>query len=186
MTEPVKKPKAPAKPRTSAASAAKAAAAEAGARASARAKKPAAAAAEAAAPAPDPTAARLAAALATAQRIAAVAQDKLAEDVLLLDMSEFCSFTDAFVIASGRTTRQVKAIADEVLEKLRQEQRLFARSVAGERDADWIVIDFVDVVVHVFTPEQRQFYRLEELWSDVPRVAVEAPAAAPEPAPNPA
>lgn len=114
----------------------------------------------------------------TARRIAAIAQDKLAEDVLILDMREFCSFTDAFVIASGRNPRQVKSIVDEVLEKMRQEQRLIARSVAGERDADWIVVDFVDVVVHVFTPEQRQYYRLEELWSDVPRVELDASDAA--------
>ncbi len=108
-----------------------------------------------------------------ALRIAQLADDKLAEDVVLLDMREFCSFTDYFLIATGRNTRQVKGIYDEVLLKMRQESRLFARGVAGETEADWIVIDFIDIVVHVMTPEQRTFYRLEELWSDVPRVAVE-------------
>lgn len=114
-------------------------------------------------------------ALAYAQRIAGIALDKLAEDVLILDMHELSTFTDAFVIASGRNPRMVKSIADEITIKMRQEHRLIARSIAGERDADWIVIDFIDVVVHVFTPEQRQFYRLEELWGDVPRIPVDEP-----------
>jgi ribosome-associated protein len=116
--------------------------------------------------------------LETAQRIAAIAQDKLAEDVLILDMREFCSFTDYFVIASGRNARQVKGIFDETLVKLKQESRLIPRAIAGEREADWIVIDYIDVVVHVFTPEQRAYYRLEELWSDVPRVELDASDAA--------
>lgn len=116
--------------------------------------------------------------LAQAQRIAAVALDKLAEDVVILDMREMCSFTDYFVIATGRNTRLVKAIHDEILLKLKQEERLIARGVAGEREADWIVIDYVDIVVHIFTPEQRSFYRLEDLWADVPRIAVDAITAA--------
>lgn len=114
----------------------------------------------------------------TAQRIAAIAQDKLAEDVLILDMREFCSFTDYFVIASGRNARQVKGIFDEIVVKLKHESRLIPRAIAGEREADWIVIDYIDVVVHVFTPEQRAYYRLEELWSDVPRVELDASDAA--------
>lgn len=113
-----------------------------------------------------------------AQRIAAIAYDKLAEDVLLLDMREFCSFTDYFLIATGRNTRQVKGIFDEVMVKLKQESRLIPRGIAGEREADWIVIDYIDIVVHVMTPEQRSFYRLEELWDDVPRVALDAGDAA--------
>lgn len=116
--------------------------------------------------------------LAQAQRIAAVALDKLAEDVVILDMREMCSFTDYFVIATGRNTRLVKAIHDEILLKLKQEERLIARGVAGEREADWIVIDYVDIVVHIFTPEQRSFYRLEDLWADVPRIVVDAITAA--------
>ena len=111
--------------------------------------------------------------LTNAQRIANIAIDKLGEDVVILDMREFCTFTDYFVIASGRNTRQVKGMFDEILEKLKQESRWIARAVAGEREADWIVIDFIDVVVHLLTPEQREFYRLEELWGDVPRVEIE-------------
>ena len=108
-----------------------------------------------------------------AKRIAQLADDKLAEDVVLLDMREFCSFTDYFLIVTGRNTRQVKGIYDEILIKMKQESRLIARGVAGETEADWIVVDYVDIVVHIMTPEQRTFYRLEELWSDVPRVPVE-------------
>lgn len=113
-----------------------------------------------------------------AQRIAGIAVDKLAEDVLILDMREFCSFADYFVIASGRNARQVKGVADEMIVKLKQESRLIPRAIAGEREADWIVIDYIDVVVHAFTPEQRAFYRLEDLWSDVPRVELDASDAA--------
>jgi ribosome-associated protein len=80
------------------------------------------------------------------------------------------SYTDAFVIATGATTRQTKAIADGILENLRRRRR--PARVEGEREAEWILIDFIDVVVHVFTPAARDFYRLENLWGDVPRSVV--------------
>lgn len=113
-----------------------------------------------------------------ARRIAAIAQDKLAEDLVILDMREVCSFTDYFVICSGRNARQVKSIYDDLHQKLKQEFRLIPRAIAGEREAEWIVIDYVDVVVHVFTPELRAYYRLEDLWSDVPQLALDATDAA--------
>ena len=111
-----------------------------------------------------------------ARRIAALAQEKLAEDVVILDMRPECSFTDYFVIATGRNPRQTQAIADEVRQKLKQDHRLIPRSVEGEREATWVIADYLDVVLHVFTPEARAFYRLEELWGDVPSVEVEAAA----------
>jgi ribosome-associated protein len=111
-----------------------------------------------------------------ARRIAAIAQDKLAEDVVILDMRPVCVFTDFFVIASGRNTRQTKAIFDEILEQLKHDNRLIPRATDGEREADWIVADYLDVVVHVFTPETRAFYRLEDLWGDVPNVELEEAA----------
>jgi ribosome-associated protein len=85
-------------------------------------------------------------------------------------MRGVCDFTDFFVIASGRNPRQTKAIYDEVAGMLKKEQRLLPRSAAGAREGDWIVGDYTDVVLHIFTPETRRFYRLEDLWSDVPSV----------------
>jgi ribosome-associated protein len=111
-----------------------------------------------------------------ARRIAALAQEKLAEDVVILDMRPVCTYTDFFVVATGRNQRQTHAIVDEVRLKLKQEHRLAPRSVEGEREASWVIADYLDVVLHVFTPEARDFYRLEDLWGDVPSVEVEAAA----------
>jgi len=83
-------------------------------------------------------------------------------------MTEAVSYTDFFVLATGATTRQTKAIADGILEGLRATRR--PARTEGEREAEWILLDFIDVVVHVFTPAAREFYRLEVLWGDVPRV----------------
>ena len=112
-----------------------------------------------------------------ARRIAGLAQEKLAEDVVILDMRPACSYTDFFVICTGRNARQTKAIWDEVHERLKKAERALPRSVEGQAEADWIVADYLDVVLHVFTPETRAYYRLEELWGDVPSVAVEAASA---------
>jgi ribosome-associated protein len=89
-------------------------------------------------------------------------------------MRGVADFTDFFVIATGRNPRQTKAIFDEVTGTLKRDHELLPRSTAGVRDASWIVADYLDVVLHLFTPETRGFYRLEELWSDVPSVEVAA------------
>jgi len=89
-------------------------------------------------------------------------------------MRGVCDFTDFFVIATGRNPRLTKAIYDEVAGTLKKEQLLLPRATAGVADATWIVADYLDVVLHLFTPEMRGFYRLEELWSDVPSVEVAA------------
>jgi ribosome-associated protein len=112
-----------------------------------------------------------------ARRIAAIAQDKLARDVVILDMQPVCAYTDYFVIASGGNPRQTKAIWDEVHVQMKRDHDLLPRSSDGGTEATWIVADYVDVVLHVFTPEAREFYRLEELWDDVPHEAVEAATA---------
>jgi len=112
-----------------------------------------------------------------ARRIAGIAQDKLAADVVILDMRPVCIYTDFFVVCSGRNTRQVKAIWDEVRFRLKRDDRSIPRAVDGEREASWIVADYLDVVLHVFTPELRDYYRLEDLWGDVPNVELEAASA---------
>jgi ribosome-associated protein len=111
-----------------------------------------------------------------ARRIAGLAQEKLAQDVLILDMRPVCSYTDFFVLATGQNPRQTKAIWDEVHGRLKQEERSLPTSVAGEPEGRWIVADYLDVVFHVFTPEARDFYRLEELWGDVPSIEFDAAA----------
>ena len=111
-----------------------------------------------------------------ARRIAALAGEKLAEDVVILDMRPVCVYTDFFVLATGRNPRQTKAIFDEVYAQLKQDGVL-PRAVDGQQEAEWVIADYLDVVLHVFTPETRAFYRLEDLWGDVPAVDVEAATA---------
>jgi ribosome-associated protein len=104
----------------------------------------------------------------TAVRLAA---DKKAHDPVVLDMAEAVGYTDYFVILSGGSARQAKAIADAVSAGLRA-AGVRATHTEGEREAEWILIDYLDVIVHVFTPAARDFYRLEALWRDVPRVPI--------------
>jgi len=112
-----------------------------------------------------------------ARRIAALASEKLAEDVVILDMRPVCVYTDFFVLATGRNSRQTKAIFDEVHSQLKQEARLLPRAVDGAAEAEWIIADYLDVVLHVFTPDTRSYYGLEDLWGDVPAVELEAATA---------
>jgi ribosome-associated protein len=112
-----------------------------------------------------------------ARRIAGLAQEKLAEDVVILDMRPACSYTDFFVICTGRNARQTKAIWDEVHERLKHDERVLPQHVEGASEGTWIVGDYLDTVLHVFTPEARDYYRLEELWGDVPSVSLETASA---------
>jgi len=112
-----------------------------------------------------------------ARRIAALTQEKLARDVVIMDMQPVCSYTDYFVVVTGNNPRQTKAIWDEVHAVLKRDESLLPRSVAGEGEATWIVADYLDVVLHVFTPDARDFYRLDDLWGDVPQEVVEAASA---------
>ena len=104
-------------------------------------------------------------ALAAAQ----AAADKLARDIVILDVSEQLVITDCFVIASAPNERQVASIVNEVEGRLRD---LGAKPLRreGEREARWVLLDFVDVVVHVLHSEEREFYSLERLWKDCPRI----------------
>jgi ribosome-associated protein len=104
--------------------------------------------------------------------IARLAADKKAIDVVELDLRGVLGYTDYFLICSGNTTRQTKAIHDGILEGLKREHGTVARRVEGAGRADWILMDYLDVVVHIFTPEARDYYRLEQLWGEAPsRVA---------------
>jgi ribosome-associated protein len=112
-----------------------------------------------------------------AQRIAGLAADKLARDITILDMRPVCSYTDYFVLCTGSNPRQTKAIYDEVRDRLKADAKVVPHNVDGTKDSIWILADYLDVVLHVFTPEARSYYRLEELWGDVPSVEVEVEAA---------
>lgn len=89
-------------------------------------------------------------------------------------MRPVVSYTDYFVVCSGQNPRQTKAIFDAVREGLKRSDRILPQHVSGEKEATWILADYLDVVLHVFTPEARAYYRLEELWGDVPSVEVAA------------
>ena len=104
-----------------------------------------------------------------AEVIAGYALDKKAADVVALDLREVAGYTDYFIIASGGSDRQAKAIHDGIHEGLKKQHGVLPRRVEGLAEARWILMDYLDVVVHVFIPETRDFYRLESLWGDVPR-----------------
>ena len=101
---------------------------------------------------------------------AEAASDKKAEDIIALDVSQLLVVTEYFVIATGRTNVQVRAIADEVELQLREKagEKPIGREGIGEDK--WILLDYGDFVVHVFQPQERDFYRLEKLWGDAPRL----------------
>ncbi|HEX8162139.1 MAG TPA: ribosome silencing factor [Pyrinomonadaceae bacterium] len=111
------------------------------------------------------------------------ADDKKAFDLVLLDVSEVASFTEYFLIATGTNARQVQAISDEVVERLKRDGRRPAR-VEGYRGAEWVLLDYGDFVFHVFEEKARRFYDLERLWRDAGRVPL-PPGITPTPAPAP-
>lgn len=107
-----------------------------------------------------------------ARACAAAALDKKAENLVLLDMSGVSTFTDFFVIASAGSEPQLKAIASGVRECMREQ---FARnpiSEGGFPGSQWIVLDYGDIIIHIFHTEKRELYALEDLWSDAPRIAL--------------
>ena len=110
---------------------------------------------------------------------AEAASDKLATDIVAIDVSDHLVITDCFVVVSAQNDRQVKAVVDAVEERLRG---LGAKPVRreGEREGRWVLLDFVDVVVHVQHVEERVFYALERLWKDCPSIPLPATATAAE------
>ncbi|MQW75464.1 ribosome silencing factor [Nocardioides sp. dk4132] len=104
---------------------------------------------------------------------ARAASDKLATNLLAFDVSEQLAITDAFLLASASNDRQVKAIVDEVEDKLREVDAKPIRR-EGERDGRWVLLDYGDVVIHVQHEEEREFYALERLWRDCPVITLPA------------
>ena len=98
-----------------------------------------------------------------AQLCAQVALDHKAEDVIVLDVRELTSFTDYFIIMSGRSTRHVQGLA-EIIEKEFSAKRISSKHCEGLQEGLWVLLDFNDVIVHIFRPEVREFYQLEKMW----------------------
>jgi ribosome-associated protein len=109
-----------------------------------------------------------------AREIVEYAADRKAIDIVQLDLRTMIGYTDYFVICSGRTERQTKAIHDGIYEGLKSAHRRLPQRVEGLPGARWILMDYLDVVVHVFVPDIREYYRLEQLWGEAPAHAVGA------------
>ena len=104
-----------------------------------------------------------------AELVSGYASDVKAQDIVELDLRGVLGYTDYFVICSGNTDRQAKAIHDRIHENMKKEHGLLPRRVEGLSEARWILMDYLDVIVHVFTAEAREYYRLEQLWGEAPK-----------------
>jgi ribosome-associated protein len=107
-----------------------------------------------------------------AERIAEIALEKKAEEIIIMDLKDIASFTDRFVICSADSTTQVKAIADHIMVELKNEGEDAFKS-EGFEALNWVLLDYVDVVVHVFLKPTRVFYGLEKMWGDAKKVKIE-------------
>src|SRR5215831_2022807 len=99
-----------------------------------------------------------------------LADNKKAEDIVILDVRELSSVTDYFVIASGSSEPHLRAIVDEITDKLREDQHLRPKAIDGTLQTAWVVLDYFDVIVHIMRQDVRDRYDLETLWGDAPRV----------------
>jgi ribosome-associated protein len=107
-----------------------------------------------------------------AKMLANAALEKKAEDLKILNVKTISSFTDYFVIMSGRSTRHVKGLAEAVDAELRKKNRIKASNTEGLNEGQWVLLDYNDVVVHIFYRETRKFYDLENLWHDAEKIPV--------------
>lgn len=107
-----------------------------------------------------------------ARRLAALADSKGATEIVVLDMRALVSYTDFLTICTARNERQARAIVDEVRLRLKREEGLLPGGAEGDGAVDWIVVDYLDCVLHVFTAEARERYQLEQLWREAPRLGL--------------
>jgi ribosome-associated protein len=110
------------------------------------------------------------------RHLAAIADSKKAEDLVVLDMRELVAYTDFLVVCTARSERQARAIVDEVRVGVKRESGLLPGGVDGGGEAGWTILDYLDCVLHVFTPDARERYALEELWRDAPRLELDLDA----------
>jgi ribosome-associated protein len=111
---------------------------------------------------------------ALARRLAELADSKAASEIVVLDMRGLVSYTDFLTICTARNERQARAIADEAKLRLKQDEGLLPGGSEAAEAAGWIVLDYLDCVLHVFTEEARQRYQLEDLWREAPRLELQA------------
>jgi ribosome-associated protein len=111
---------------------------------------------------------------ALARRLAELADSKAASEIVVLDMRGLVSYTDFLTICTARNERQARAVADEVKLRLKQDEGLLPSGSEAAEAAGWIVLDYLDCVLHVFTEEARKRYALEDLWREAPRLELEA------------
>ncbi|RKQ86496.1 ribosome-associated protein [Solirubrobacter pauli] len=108
-----------------------------------------------------------------ADLVANYASDVKAQDIVELDLRGVLGYTDYFVVATGGSDRQVKAIHDRIHENMKKDHGLLPRRVEGVSESRWILMDYLDVIVHIFTAEAREYYRLEQLWGEAPKREIE-------------
>jgi ribosome-associated protein len=113
-----------------------------------------------------------------AAAIAELASDRKALNIVALDLRGMIGYADYFVICTGRTDRQTRAIHDGIHAGMKSTHGILPRRVEGVSEGRWILIDYLDVVVHVFTPDTREYYRLEQLWGEAPSLALPVVAGA--------
>jgi ribosome-associated protein len=111
-----------------------------------------------------------------ATAVVELAADRKALDIVQLDLREMIGYTDYFVICSGRSDRQTRAIHDAIHQGMKHQHSLLPRRTEGLNESRWILLDYLDVVVHIFTPEMREYYRLEQLWGEAPSLELRASA----------
>jgi ribosome-associated protein len=114
-----------------------------------------------------------------ARTVAELASDGKALDIVQLDLRGLTSVADYFVICTGRSDRQVRAIHDRIHQGMKSDHEMLPTRVEGLTQSEWVLLDYADVIVHVFTPDTREYYRLEQLWGEAPATPfIEAEAAA--------
>jgi ribosome-associated protein len=113
-----------------------------------------------------------------AAAVAHYASDRKAQDIVQLNLRGIIGYTDYFLLCTGRSDRQTKAIHDAIHAGMKSDHGMLPQRVEGLTEGRWVLMDYLDVVVHIFTPETREYYRLEQLWGEAPAVTLEEPAGA--------
>jgi ribosome-associated protein len=112
-------------------------------------------------------------AIEVARQVVEAASNKQAQDIILLDIRKVCSFADYFVICTAESSRQIDAIAEEIREQLKKDDITPYRT-QGSTDSGWVLLDLGNVIVHIFSPDQREYYKLDELWQEgIPTIRIQ-------------
>lgn len=114
-----------------------------------------------------------------ARLIAAIVDEKLGSEIVAIDVRELVAYTDFLIVVTARNERQTKAIHDEVHTRLKRDEGLLPRRSEGLREGRWVLLDYLECVLHIFVPETRELYRLDRLWGEAPRLELDLEGAAP-------